>query len=112
MPVIRFIGALFLMLAVIALTADLSAGPSPASAQPDRGRGATSFATLHQHWRKLAPVSLNAVRKSVETRVHPLLWSGVIRPILDIPAFISLGAIALLLFHLGRPRRRVEIFEN
>ncbi len=122
MLVLRFIGALFLLLAVIALAADLS-GPVP-HASGARGAGArdviiyhdarekTAFTSLYQLWQMLAPVSLQAVRKSVETKVHPMLWNPIIRSVLEVPAFISLGLLAFGFLHLGRPRRRVEIFEN
>ena len=104
MLALRFIGSLFLLGAVIALTSDLSRPVSDASSP--------RFASLLKHWSDLAPQSLQAAQKSVETKVHPLLWDPVIRVPLSIPAWISLGGLAALCFYGGRPRRRVEIFIN
>jgi hypothetical protein len=103
MRALRFIGSLFLLGAVIAFTADLSR-PS----RPD----APAFATLMKHWADLAPQSLAAAQETIATRAHPLVWTLAIRPVLSMPAWIVLSAVALLLLYLGRPRRRVDIFIN
>lgn len=103
MLVLRFIGSLFLLGAVIALTADLS--------QPTRP-GAATFASVQKHWSELAPQSLAATEKAVTTRTHRLVWDPGIVTLLRIPAFATFGALAILFLYLGRPRRRVEIFIN
>jgi len=54
MIVFRFIGSLFLLGAVIALTADLS--------RPQRA-DAPTFASLHRHWTELAPQTLSAAQR-------------------------------------------------
>ncbi len=103
MLVLRFLGSLFLLGAVIALTADLSR-----PARPDIPR----FASLQKHWADMAPQSLASAQKSVQTRTHAIVWDPVITSVLAVPAFATLGALALMLFYIGRPRRRVEIFVN
>lgn len=105
MLVLRFIGSLFLMISVIALTADLSRAPRASSAAP-------AFTSLLKHWSDFAPQTLSAAQKTVQTRAHPLLWDPLIRSVLIIPAWISLGMLAVGFLYLGRPRRRVDIFVN
>jgi hypothetical protein len=104
MAVLRFIGGLFLLAAAIALTADFTRAEGSALVP--------RFASLQKHWSDLAPQSLAAARKAVEMRAHPLLWDPVIGSLLALPAWLSLGALGVLVSWLGRPRRRVDIFVN
>ena len=104
MLVLRFIGALFLLGAVIALTSDLS--------RPARTAQAPVFTSMLKLWSDFAPQTLKAAQTSVQTKVHPALWDPVIRSVLAIPAWISLVALAIFSFWAGRPRRRIEIFVN
>jgi hypothetical protein len=103
MTVLRFIGGLFLLFAVIALTTDFTRAEAS---------GALAFASLLDHWSELAPQSLAAAQKTVQGRAHPLLWDPVIRSLLALPAWASLGAVGLIFAWLGRPRRRIDIFAN
>lgn len=104
MVVLRFIGSLFLLGMVIALTADLS--------RPSRSPGAPAFASIHKHWSDLAPQSLASAQKSVSTRTHPIVWSPLITSVLNVPAFLTFGFLAAGCLYFGRKRRRVEIFVN
>ena len=104
MLVFRFIGALFLLGAVIALTSDLS--------RTGRSPQAPAFTSMLKHWSDFAPQTLKAAQTSVQTKVHPVIWDPVIRSALSIPAWISLVLLAALSFWAGQPRRRVEIFVN
>ena len=103
MLVLRFIGSLFLLGAVILLTSDLS--------RPQRA-GTPAFASIHKHWADLAPQTLASAQKTVATRTHGVVWDPLIVSVLNIPAFLTFGALAALCLYLGRPRRRVEIFVN
>lgn len=103
MLAVRFIASLFLLAAVIALTADMS--------RPRRAASPMVW-SVERHWTEIAPQSLANARKSVATRTHPVVWDPVIRTVLSVPAFLMLGAASAGLFYLGRPRRRVEIFVN
>ena len=105
MNALRFLGGLFLLAAVIALTYDVTRTGSG-------WIGATEFTSLAKHWADLSPQTLAAAQKAVETRAHPLVWDPVIRSVLDLPAWASLGAIGAVALWLGRPRRRVDIFIN
>lgn len=104
MLALRFLGALFLLGAVIALTSDLSRAP----ATPQQAR----FTSLLKHWSDFAPQTLAAAQKTVQTKVHPLVWDPLIRLPLSIPAWITLAGLSVLCFYGGRPRRRVQIFVN
>lgn len=103
MLVLRFIGSLFLLGAVIALTSDLSRPRRP---------GAPTFVSIHKHWADFAPQTLASTQKLVATRTHGYVWNPGIVTLLNVPAFVTFGACAALFFYLGRPRRRVEIFIN
>lgn len=103
MLVLRFLAAMFLLGAVIALTSDLSRPPRAS---------APLFASTLKHWQDFAPQTLAAAQKTVQTRAHPLVWDPLIRWPLSVPLWIMLCVLSVLLFYLGRPRRRVEIFIN
>ena len=103
MLVLRFIGALFLLGATIALTADLSR-PS----RPDT----PLLTSIYKQLSDLAPQTLAAAQKTISTRTHRYVWDPLIMSVLRIPAFITFGMLAVLFLYLGRPRRRVEIFVN
>jgi hypothetical protein len=105
MTVLRFIGGLFLLVAVIALTADFT------RAEPNSGL-VPPFASLQKHWSDLAPQSLAAAKRAVEVRAHPFLWDPLIRSVLALPAWASLGTLGLAFSWFGRPRRRIDIFAN
>jgi len=104
MLALRFLGALFLLGAVIALTSDLSRTPA--------GPQASRFTSLLKHWSDFAPQTLAAAQKTVQTKAHPLLWDPVVRVPLSLPAWLTLAGLSVLCFYGGRPRRRVEIFVN
>lgn len=104
MLALRFLGALFLLGAVIALTSDISRKPT----NPPQAR----FSSLLKHWSDFAPQTLAATQKTIQTRTHPIVWDPLIRWPLSVPAWISLAAFSIACFYFGRPRRRVEIFVN
>lgn len=103
MIIFRFLGSLMLLIAVIALTADLSRPRKP---------GAPTLASIERHWSDFAPQSYASLQKTVKTRAHPMLWDPVLRSVFGLPAALSLGALAAGLLYVGRRRRRVEIFVN
>jgi hypothetical protein len=103
MVVLRFLGSVFLLIAVIALVYDGT------RALAGGGWTATS---LYAHWLKLAPGSLEAAQAAVQRYTHPLLWDPVIRRVLLLPAWLVLGVLGVLLAYLGRRRRRVNVFSN
>ncbi len=103
MVVFRFLAAVFLLAATIALVVD---------ATPLLyGAGAFKATALGAHWQELAPSSFEASRQAV-TRLGPWIWPGVIAPLLAVPTFVTFGGLALLSGYIGRRRRSVRIFVN
>ena len=105
MAALRFVGALFALLAVVALVSDFTP-----RAKADTGR--PRFATLQSLWSDLAPQSLAATRRTVQTRTSTVLWDPVITSVIGLPVWLSLGALAGGLLYAGRRRHKVEIFVN
>jgi hypothetical protein len=104
MAVLRFIGALFLLAAAIALTADVTRVSQGGAPRP-------IFASIAKHWGDFAPQSLAGTQAQVR-RAHPILWDPLISSIINLPAWLSLGGMGVLALYLGRRRRRLEIFQN
>ena len=103
MAVFRFLAAVFLLVATVALVVDAT----PAV----YGAGPFEATSLSAQWIELAPNSFEATRKSV-SEVSAWIWDGLIAPILDVPTFIAFGALALLSGYAGRRRKAVRIFVN
>jgi hypothetical protein len=103
MPVFRFLAAVFLLVAAIALVNDAT----PAV----YGAGPFTLTSLDAHWQELAPSALAAAKTGAEG-MAPWLWQGVIAPLLTTPTCIAFGLLAVLSGYIGRRRRTVEIFVN
>jgi hypothetical protein len=104
MAVFRFLSAVFLLVAVIALVAD--ATPSIDGAGPF---AATSF---REHWADLAPSSLAAAKAAVVRSAPAWVWDVAIAALIDRPTFALFGALALACGYAGRRRHRIDIFVN
>lgn len=103
MAVFRFLAAVFLLVAAIALVVDATPaiyGTGPFKATP-----------LSVHWDDLAPSAFQAARKGV-SGLSPWLWDSIVAPTLAVPTFVTFGALALLSGYAGRRRRTVRIFVN
>ena len=100
---LRFLAALFALVAVIAFAADFS---HFGAAKP--GFAATS---LMARLSELAP-SLLAGAKGAVMRSAPMLWEPVLTTLLGLPTFIIFGALAAFMGFAGRPRREIRIFVN
>ncbi|WP_333794561.1 hypothetical protein [Hyphomicrobium sp.] len=103
MVVFRFLAALFLLIATIAVVIDAT----PAV----YGAGPFTATTLGAHWQDLAPNSFQAARVAVSGAV-PWLWTGLVAPVLNVPTFVTFGVLALASGYAGRRRRTVRIFVN
>ncbi len=104
MAVLRFLSALFFLIALAALAADAT----PLLA------GDVSFhlSTTLQRWSEIAPAVLEATQTSLSGKGLEWFWSALIAPILAIPASILFGGLALILGYAGRRRRRINVFVN
>jgi hypothetical protein len=100
----RFLAAVFLLVAVIALVTDLT-GPLSAG-QP------FTATTVEAQWREMAPATLQSSRAAVVRSTAPWVWDGIIGPVLSLPTFLLFGLLALLCGYIGRRRRKVSIFVN
>ncbi len=56
-------------------------------------------------WTSLSPASLDAVRVRAAA-LAPWLWDDLLSPILDLPLFLLLALIGLLVMGIGTARRR------
>jgi hypothetical protein len=103
MPALRFLGGLFLLLAVVILVADVTNA---------RGPGSSGLAvSAAKHWSNLAPSTLAASQKSVQA-ISPLLWDPLLKTLLAIPAWCLFALTGGALSYAARRRRRVNIFTN
>lgn len=102
MFIFRLLGGWALIVALIALAADVS------------GYAATAgkFTSLGRHWFTLSPSTLNLVQAITERYVHPFVWDPVLTGILSWPTFVVFGVLGALLYLAGRKRKRADIFAN
>jgi len=100
---LRFLASAFLLIAVIAAVNDVTRSLA--------ANRATVIST-HEHWSRLAPVTLAAARGSVQRNTHPLVWELGLAKILQLPAWGLFGVLGLTLAYAGRRRRQVNIFAN
>lgn len=104
MAVFRFLAALFLLVATIALVADATpwvynAGPFTAT-------------SLGAHWKEMGATSLAAAESTVTAVAGPWVWQSLIGAVLDLPTFVFFGVLALFSGYAGRRRKRVRVFVN
>lgn len=71
--------------------------------------GAFTFRSLGEWWASFDVASLNTFQAGVERHVSPVLWS-VIQPLLNLPAWATLGPLGLLLLYVfWDPKRRARL---
>ena len=104
MAVLRFLSALFLLIAVVALVADATA--------PLAGAGPFVATPLAEHWSELAPTSLRAAKAAVGSSAPPWVWDTVIASLIAQPTFALFGVLAVICGYAGRRRHRINIFVN
>ncbi len=103
MAVFRFLAAVFLLVATIALVVDAT--------PPLYDAGPFQATSLSAHWQEFGPSSFSAAKKAV-SGAAPWLWDSLIGPVLAVPTFVIFGALALLSGYAGRRRKTVSIFVN
>ena len=103
-PGLRFISAVLLVTAIIALTIDVTRWQT-------RSEGPV-FQSLADQIRSSAPATLDTIGQSISSAVHPILWDPLLTSILNLPAWFALMILSALLGYVARERRRVEIFIN
>ncbi|MCC7253661.1 hypothetical protein [Hyphomicrobium sp.] len=103
MAVFRFLSAVFLLVATIALVVDAT--------PPLYGVGPFVATSLSDQWKELAPNSFEAASAAV-SGASPWIWDSLLAPLLGLPTFVAFGALALLSGYAGRRRKAVRIFIN
>jgi hypothetical protein len=59
-------------------------------------------------WMALGEASFASIRAAVERDLSPVLWERLVQPVLMLPVFVVLAALAALFLFLGRrPRSRI-----
>jgi len=104
-PAMRFVGALFLIAATIALTSDLTrwqSGTAPS----------WTFESLTGHLAGLAPATLKSLGKSVGQALHPWVWDPVLLALIGQPAWLLFAVTGTTLVYASRERKRVNVFIN
>ena len=98
----RFVGLWLLAGALVALVVDGS-----------KTIAAGEFVTtpLAGMWASISPDSLVAAEAYIVDSVSPLLWIGIIAPILNAPGFVVFGLLGIALMLLGRRKRRLKLSE-
>ncbi len=104
MAVLRFLSALFFLIALVALAADAT----PLLA----GEFNIHMTPAYQRWSEIAPAVLASAEKSLASNKLEWLWGSVILPLLSLPAFALFGGLALLSGYAGRRRREIKVFVN
>ena len=102
---LRFLAALFALIAVIAFAADWTAS----EAAYGRSVGAK---TLLEHLVAFAPRLVAALRASATSAFGPSGWDPVLTSVLGLPASLTFAGLAAITGYAGRPRRTVQIFVN
>lgn len=100
----RVLSGLFLLAATLLLISEAT--------RAQLGVPGAPFTPLLTQLTQSAPAMLRAIEKSVSS-VHPLLWDPVLRSVLALPAWISVGSIGIVFGWLGRRRHeRISVFTN
>ena len=104
MTVLRFLSALFFLIALVAFAADATPWLS--------GNIGIHASSSLQRWGDIAPSSLSAAQDYLTSNGFASTWTSVIAPVLSMPAFALFGALALVLGYAGRRRRSISVFIN
>ena len=103
-PALRFIASVFMLVAIIALVADITrmqlSAPGP------------TFAPLAMHFREIIPGTLLAAEKAISSGAHPLVWNPLLTTLIAVPTWILFAVLSLLILYAIRERAKVNIFIN
>ncbi len=101
----RFLSSLFLLIAVIALVADLTPMISAG--------GALQATSVTEHWEGLSPASLKGAKAAIsKSAAGSWLWDNVIGVAIAWPTFVLFGLLALVAGVAGRRRKTIDIYAN
>ena len=97
MVIIRILGGIILILALLVFAQDIIGYFTT---------GAWNPIILGRLWNKWSPGSLQLIQPAIERYLWPPLWGEVLFPIIRQPASLVFGVLGLILWALGRPRSR------
>lgn len=97
-PLFRFLAALFLLVAVVLFVAGATKGGAHMSTAA--------------HWQAISPSSFAALETGLQNRFGGWLWSPFLTTLLNVPAYVLFGSLAVLCGFAGRRRRVVNVFVN
>ena len=103
-PGLRFICAVLLVAATVALTIDVTRWQTNVDGP--------TFKSLAAHIRSAAPATLDNVGNAVSQALHPLVWDPLLTTILALPAWIFLVLLAVAMGYATQERRQINIFVN
>lgn len=103
-PALRFLAFLFLLVATVALVADLT----PAI-NGDAAYRSTMFA---DHWNGIAPRSLEAARAGVAVAPQAWLATYLFERLIALPTSLLFGALGGIAAYAGRRQKRLNVFVN
>ena len=104
MAVLRFLASLFALIAVLAFVTDAT----PALI----GTGAFKANSVAGYWRELAPSTLITVRAAVIRATVPWVWDSMIASVLNLPASVLFGALAVVCGYFGRRHEPMKLHIN
>jgi hypothetical protein len=67
---------------------------------------------LSDHWERLAPASLAALKAAVASSAAPWAWDNLIAVLIGQPTIAIFGVLGLVSGYAGRRRHRINIFVN
>jgi hypothetical protein len=100
---LRFLAALFALLAVIAFASDWTI------ARSDDGN--IGWASLLDHLTTFTPSLIASIKSSISA-FNAALWDPLLTSVLNLPAWLLFAILAVLSGYAGRPRHQVRIFIN
>jgi hypothetical protein len=95
--IFRFLGYVFLCLAMAALAYD--------GTRMIADNGRLAFTSVEQHWLNLSPSSMEAARASLD-QINSYIWSPLLMSVLVLPAWIVATGLGTLLYLAGYSRPR------
>ncbi len=104
MILLRILAGWFLIVGIIALVHD--------GIKSIANEDGLVMTALGRHWFDLHPTSINALQAGIERYIAIWLWDPVVIAILQSPTWVVSFVLAVLLYWLGRKRRRTNIFAN
>lgn len=104
MFILRMLGGWAILVAIIALVADVTVAFNAGTP--------IAFTSLGKRWSELSRDTLLLAQAGIERYVHPFVWDPVLISVLWLPTWVFFLGLAVLLYLAGRRRRKVEIFAN